>query len=260
MRIEAVFRKLKNEGRAGMIPYIMAGDPSLEVTERTVKELAAAGADLIELGVPFSDPVADGPVIQQAGQRSLQAGTTLAGIMEMVAGLRRQGLEIPILLMSYYNPLYRMGLGRAAHGLAEAGVDGLIVPDLPPEESGELERELKRFGLVLIYLLAPTSSDQRIRMVAQRAAGFIYCVSLTGVTGARSELPPGLREFLQRVRPASSLPLAVGFGISTPQQVAAVSAIADAVIIGSALIGESGPCVANFRLLAAEAERRVFSG
>ena len=233
-----------------MIPYLMAGDPSLEFTERAVKELAAAGADLIELGVPFSDPVADGPAIQQAGQRALQSGTTLGGIVEMVAGLRRQGLETPILLMSYYNPLYRMGLGRASRGLAEAGVDGLIVPDLPPEESDELEGELKQYGLVLVYLLAPTSSEQRIGMVARRAAGFIYCVSLTGVTGARSELPPGLGEFLQRVRSASSLPLAVGFGISTPQQVAAVSAVADAVIIGSALIEESGPSVAKFRQLA----------
>lgn len=219
----------------------MAGDPNLETTAVAVRELAAAGADLVELGVPFSDPVADGPVIQLAGQRALKSGTTLEGILQLVSRLRQQGFETPLLLMSYFNPIYNRGLAEAARQFAAAGVDGLIIPDLPPEEGGELESELKKHGIDLIYLLAPTSSDDRIKEVASRASGFIYCVSLAGVTGARGELPEELPLFLSRVRKASSLPLAVGFGISTSKQVEEVGRVADAVIIGSALIDESGP-------------------
>lgn len=250
MRINESFARLSSQGRAGLIPYIMAGDPDLEVTEKAVKELAAAGADLIELGVPFSDPVADGPVIQEAGQRALRSGTTLSGVIQLVGRMRRQGLEVPILLMSYYNPIYILGLREISRQLADAGVDGLIVPDLPPEESQELEEEMKRHGLSLVYLLAPTSSDDRIREVAQRASGFVYCVSLTGVTGARNALSEELPRFLRRVREVCRLPLAVGFGISTPQQVREVGRIADAVIIGSALIGDNGPRVDSFKILA----------
>lgn len=251
MRIKAAFERLRSEAKIGLIPYIMAGDPDLETTEKTIRGLAAAGADLIELGVPFSDPVADGPVIQQAGQRALQSGTTLSDITELVGRLRGQGMEVPILLMTYYNPIYIRGLGEAARQLAEAGVDGLIVPDLPPEESQDLERELKSRGLDLIYLLAPTSGEERIKMVVERASGFIYCVSLTGVTGARGELPDELPQFLNRVKWETPLPLAVGFGISSPQQVMEVGRIADAAIIGSALIDENGPNLERFRTIAA---------
>ncbi|NPV90639.1 MAG: tryptophan synthase subunit alpha [Firmicutes bacterium] len=247
MRISAAFNRINESGKTGVIPYIMAGDPDLETTARAVQELAAAGADLIELGVPFSDPVADGPVIQQAGQRALKSGTTLEGILEMVSRLREQGFETPLLLMSYYNPIYNRGLAEAASRFAAAGVDGLIIPDLPPEEGGELESELKKHGIDLVYLLAPTSSDERIKEVASRASGFIYCVSLTGVTGARGELPVELPLFLGRVRKATSLPLAVGFGISTSRQVREVGRVADAAIIGSALIDESGPRTDVFR-------------
>ncbi len=236
MRIEQTFQALKARNEAGLIAYLTAGDPNLAVTEQLVEAMAQAGVDMIELGVPFSDPVADGPVIQRASQRALKAGTNLERILESVARLRGRGVILPIMLMTYYNPIYRRGLGTAAVMLAQAGVDGLIVPDLPYEESQELAGLLKEQGMYLIYLLAPTSSQQRIQKITEQARGFIYCVSLAGVTGERNTLPPELPEFVQRVRSQTDQPLAVGFGLSRPEQMPLIAAMADAAVVGSAFV------------------------
>ncbi len=241
-RIIDKFTDLKQRNEKALITYITAGDPDLNTTRKLVLALERAGADLIELGVPYSDPLADGPVIQQASQRALRAGTTLPGILQMVAALRRR-TQIPIILMTYYNPLLRYGLPKIAVDASAAGVDGFIVPDLPMEEAGRFEAETAACGLCLIPLVAPTSGRSRIKKITAKARGFVYCVSLTGVTGVRSEVPRNLKTFLGLVRKTTGTPLAVGFGISTPTQVRAVSAHCDAVIVGSALvkiIGEKG--------------------
>ena len=253
-RIEERFEELGRRGRAALMPYLTMGYPASDSALQLVPALAEAGADLIELGVPFSDPLADGATIQASSQRALENGMTLAVCLDQAAALRACGLTIPFVLMGYYNPVLQLGIERFARRAAAAGIDGLIVPDLPPEESGELQATLRRHGIDLIFLLAPTADDVRVRAVAARASGYLYLVSLVGVTGARDRLPAGLESFVARVRAASDLPLAVGFGIATPAQAARVARIAEGVIVGSALIGAIGdsedPVTAAQRFLA----------
>lgn len=233
--IAATFEKCRGAGRAAFMPYFTLGYPD-QATSLAVVEAIAPYSDLLELGVPFSDPIADGPTIQRSTQRALESGTTTAGCLEMLAELRQRGVETPVLLMGYYNPILAYGEAAYVRDAASAGADGFIVPDLPPEEAETLERLAAEAGLVLVPFLAPTSNPQRIAEVTARASGFIYLVSLTGITGARSQLTEGLEGFIGRVRAQTELPLAVGFGISTPQQAADVGRIADGVIVGSALI------------------------
>lgn len=234
-RITSTFTARQGEGRKALIVYLCAGDPSLEVTGKVVQELAAAGVDLIELGVPFSDPVADGPVIQAAGNRALAAGVTLTGVLDLVKELRT-GLDIPLVLMSYYNPLLQYGLNSLGAGLAASGVDGLIVPDLPLEESTPLKQALELEDLALIPLVAPTTPRERLARIAAAARGFIYCVSLTGVTGARDGLPPGIKEYMAGVRAVTDQPLGIGFGIGSPEQARLLAPLGDGIIVGSALV------------------------
>jgi tryptophan synthase alpha chain len=228
------------------------GDPTPDKSLELVQTLVAAGADLLELGVPFSDPLADGPTIQAATQRALANGVTTAACIAMVADLRAGGVDTPALLMGYVNPILAYGLQRFVADSAAAGVDGFIVPDLPPEEAGELEAACRQHNLALVYLLAPTSPPERIALVAEKSQGFIYLVSLTGVTGARDALPPGLAGFVARVRAAARKPLAVGFGIGSGEQARAVAQLADGVIVGSALVQRAGQSLESLRKLAVE--------
>ncbi|GEA19391.1 tryptophan synthase subunit alpha [Moorella sp. E306M] len=234
-RISATFAAREKEGRKALIVYLCAGDPSLEVTAAAVEKLAAAGVDIIELGVPFSDPVADGPVIQAASTRALARGTNLRKILDLVKDLRSR-VSLPLVLMSYYNPLLQYGLAALAADLAAAGVDGLIVPDLPLEESAPLREKLAAVKLAAIPLVAPTTPAERLQQIAATAQGFIYCVSLTGVTGAREGLPPGIAAYLARVREATDLPVGVGFGISHPEQARLLAPLCDGIIVGSAVV------------------------
>ncbi len=233
-RITETFAALHARREVALIPYITAGDPDLEATFDIVQELARQGADIIELGVPFSDPMADGPTHQRAAERALQSGTSLARILDMVQRLR-QSVSVPIILFSYYNPIFRYGGERFAQDARAAGVDGVLCVDLPPEEANELKRETDKHDLDLIFLLAPTSSLERARAVLTRARGFVYYVAVTGVTGARTTLPDDLSEMVRRIRALSPVPVGVGFGISSPAQVAEVAQLADAVIVGSAI-------------------------
>ena len=235
-RISLKFQQLKAQGKLGLIPFITVGYPDVDSTLTLVPALVEAGADLVELGVPFSDPLADGATIQKASLAALKQGVNLGTCIQVASKLRSSSVEVPLLLMGYYNTIYRWGIELFARQAAEAGVDGVIVADLPPEEAVPLDEALKRRGLDLVFLLAPTSSDERIGKVNKLARGFIYCVSLRGVTGARRGLDPGLGEFVSRVKRGTTLPIAVGFGISDSSQVRAVGAYSDAVIIGSALI------------------------
>ena len=239
-RITATFEKLRNAGRAALMPYVTVGYPHLESALSLVPALVDAGADLIELGVPFSDPLADGATIQAASQQALANGVTLSVCLEQAAELRDRGIAVPLVLMGYYNPFFQLRLEHFARRAASAGIDGVIIPDLPPEESDELLSVLRPWGIDPIFLLAPTSDDRRVQLVAERTGGFLYLVSLTGVTGARDSLSTGIESFVARVRPMTSLPLAVGFGISTPAQAASVARLADGVIVGSALIRAIG--------------------
>lgn len=234
-RIASSFTRLRKRGERALIPYFTAGDPSLQITRQLLAEAARQGADLIELGIPFSDPLADGPVIQRASQRALAAGVSLARVLGL-AREARGDVTIPIVLLTYYNPVHAFGLKAFAHGAVEAGVDGVIVADLPPEEAGPLAAEAQAAGLDLIHLVAPTSPPERMRLIARKSRGFIYFVSLTGVTGARATLPPDLAENLRQLRAVTTKPVCVGFGISTPEQVAAVAPYADGVIVGSAIV------------------------
>jgi len=227
------------------MPYLCMGHPELESALELVPALVEGGADLIELGVPYSDPLADGATIQAASQRALENGMSLALCLEQVAALRGESIEVPLLLMGYYNPIFQMGVQAFVERARVAGVDGLIVPDLPPEEAAELQGALREQEMDLIFLLAPTSDDARVQQVAAQASGFLYLVSLVGVTGARDRLPPELEAFINRVRRASDLPLAVGFGIGTPVQAQRVAAAADGVIVGSALIRAVGDAHAS---------------
>lgn len=233
-RIVETFATLRSRGEAALIPYITAGDPTLELTYHLVQELARRGADLIELGVPFSDPMADGPANQRAAERALRSGTSLARVLDLVQRIRPL-VHLPLILFSYYNPILRYGGERFAQDARRAGVDGVVCVDLPPEEADELKRETDKQGLDFIFLLAPTSSLSRAQMVLTRARGFVYYVAVTGVTGARATLPPDLDDMVRRIRAISPVPVGVGFGISSPEQAAHVGRIADAVIVGSAI-------------------------
>jgi len=235
-RITDAFTTLKQDGKKGFIPYITAGDPDLATTEQLLLTLARH-ATLIELGVPFSDPMADGPVIQRASERALKNSFGLQDILDTAARARKQ-IETPIILFSYYNPLFQFGLKRVAAAAKEAGVDGVLVTDLTPEESGEFEAELRAQDLDMIFLIAPTSTDERLKLVAKHASGFIYAVSRAGVTGARETVSAEAEMLVSRMRQFSSLPVAVGFGISNAAQVADVSRYADAVVVGSAIVAE----------------------
>lgn len=234
-RIGRRFEALREEGRTGLVAYIMAGDPDLATTRRLVPALEQAGADVIELGVPFTDPLADGPVIQAANERALASGTTLDGILELVADIRRES-QVPLLLMTYYNPIFRAGQESVAARAVAAGVDGMLITDLPPEEGGEWKDVAARAGLDTIFLLAPTSTPERIRLAARMASGFVYCVSRTGVTGARAELPADLQDLIRRIREGTDQPIAVGFGVSTAGHVREIGQWADAAVVGSTLV------------------------
>jgi tryptophan synthase alpha chain len=234
-RISDRFAALRARGETGLVIYIMAGDPDLETTRRLILELEQAGADVIELGVPFTDPLADGPSIQAANERALAAGTTLNGILRLVRDLRRE-TQIPILLMTYFNPIFRAGMEDVAAEAREAGVDGMLITDLPPEEAEEWKAVAEGAGLDTIFLLAPTSTEERIRIGARAAGGFVYCVSRTGVTGTRAELPEDLHALLERIRAQTDQPIAVGFGVSTPEHVRQLGRWCDAAVVGSAVV------------------------
>ena len=234
-RIGDAFRAARKADRAAFIPYVTAGDPSLEDTVRLARALRRAGADILELGVPFSDPIADGPTNQRAAERALAAGATLAGVLDTVREIRSE-VDLPIVLFSYSNPVMRYGVDRFAEDAAAAGVDGVLFTDVPVEEIAHVEPDLKRCGLRPILLVTPTSTRERIKTAARYGKGFLYLVSRTGVTGAQDHLDPDLAANIDTVRKASKLPVAVGFGISTPGQVARVAALADGVVVGSAIV------------------------
>jgi tryptophan synthase alpha chain len=235
-RIERRFAQLKSQGRAGLVTFVTAGDPDLATAEALLARLPAAGADIIEWGMPFSDPMADGPAIQAAGLRALQAGTKLAQILGAVARFRKRDDETPVVLMGYYNPLFRYGVDRFCTDAVAAGVDGIIIVDLPPEESDELTPQARAAGLDFIRLTAPTSDDVRLPRVLASASGFIYHVAIAGITGTRSAAPADVAVDVVRLRRHTDLPVAVGFGIKTPEQAAAIARIADAAVVGSVLV------------------------
>jgi tryptophan synthase alpha chain len=221
----------------GLVAYITAGDPSLAATEKIVLAAAEAGADVIELGVPFSDPVADGPTIQRASERALRSGTTLAGVIGLVEKIRAQS-DVPLVLFTYFNPILQMGLEKFAKTAALAGADGVLATDLTPEEAEEYRSTLQAHGLDTVFLAAPTSTDARLALIAHVSSGFLYLISRAGVTGAREALPPDLPALVRRTRKFTSLPIAVGFGISLPTHVTVLGGIADAAVVGSALVAE----------------------
>jgi tryptophan synthase alpha chain len=236
-RIRQTFQRLKQEGKGGLIPFITAGDPSIETTRELLFAIARAGADVIELGVPFSDPIADGPVIQRASQRALRNETGLGQILKLVAEVRRE-LATPIVIFSYLNPLLQFGLNRFAGEAARVGVDGVLLTDLPAGEAREFSQQLAACHLDLIHLVAPTSTDERLKLIAEQAQGFIYAVSRTGVTGATTESSEEAEKLVARVRRVSDLPVAVGFGISNAAQVRDVWRYAEAAVVGSAIVAE----------------------
>ena len=234
-RIEKRFQDLRAANKKAFIPYVTAGDPNLKTTAELILALDRAGADVIEVGVPFSDPIADGPVIQRATERALASGASLSDILQMGTDLRKQ-TQIPLLLFSYYNPLLRYGLDNLARDAAAAGFDGILASDLTVEESGVFVETMKKAGLNTVFLVAPTSSPERIRKIASASTGFLYAVSRTGVTGERQELASDLRQFLKTLRAQTDVPIAVGFGISQPEHVKAVWQEADGAVVGSALV------------------------
>ncbi|MBI4254445.1 MAG: tryptophan synthase subunit alpha [Candidatus Rokubacteria bacterium] len=234
-RLDGTFARLRARDERALVAYLTAGDPTLAATRRLVLAAARGGADVVELGVPFSDPLADGPVIQRAGARALAAGASVARVLETVATLRAE-VQVPLVLLTYYNPVLAFGLKAFARTAADAGVDGLIVADLPPEEADPLAAEAEAAGLDLIHMVAPTSTPRRVRLIARRSRGFIYLVSLTGVTGERQALPSDLAAQIRTLRLVTTKPVCVGFGISTADQVAAVGRLADGVIVGSAIV------------------------
>ncbi len=234
-RIAHLFATCEDQNRKAFIAYITAGDPNPALTASLVLALERGGADLVELGVPFSDPIADGPVIQRASERALQAHTTLPCVLEIVREIRRHS-QIPLLLFSYMNPLLRYGFEKLAADAGSAGVDGVLLTDLCIEEADDSARRLRAHGLDTVFLAAPTSTDRRLRLVAEHSSGFIYLVSRTGVTGERESLPHSAVELTARMRDLTKIPLAIGFGVSTPQHVAEVARLADGVVVGSALV------------------------
>jgi tryptophan synthase alpha chain len=236
-RIAKRFRELSEAGELGLVAYITAGDPSLDASEKIVLAAAEAGADIIELGVPFSDPLADGPTIQRASERALRAGTTLAGVIDLVRRLRKH-TEVPLVLFSYFNPILQMGIEKFADAASAAGADGVLATDLTPEESAEYRKVLRSRGLDTIFLAAPTSTDARLAKIAGVSTGFLYLISRTGVTGARESLPEELPGLVRRIRKITALPIAVGFGISLSTHVTVLGGIADAAVVGSAIVAE----------------------
>ncbi len=236
-RISKRFAELRASGELGIVAYITAGDPSLDATQKFVLTLAKAGADVIELGVPFSDPLADGPTIQRASERALKAGTTLAGVLDLVRRVRHSS-QVPLVLFSYYNPILQMGLEKFASAAESTGADGVLVTDLTPEESDDYRRILAAHHLDTIFLGAPTSTDERLAKIAGCSSGFLYLISRTGVTGAKDALPDDLPALLRRARSVTQLPIAVGFGISLPGHVSVLGGLADAAVVGSVLVSE----------------------
>jgi len=240
-RISKRFAELRTSGELGIVAYITAGDPSLNATLKFVLALAEAGADVIELGVPFSDPLADGPTIQRASERALKSGTTLAGVLDLVRRIRQSSppaSDVPLVLFSYYNPILQMGLEKFASAAAAVGADGVLATDLTPEESSDYRRILSAHHLDTIFLGAPTSTDERLAKIAACSSGFLYLISRTGVTGAKDALPDDLPALLRRARSVTQLPIAVGFGISLPGHVSVLGGLADAAVIGSAFVSE----------------------
>jgi tryptophan synthase alpha chain len=254
-RIDARFAALKAEGRAAFIPYVMAGDPDAATALAILKGLPAAGADLIEVGFPFSDPMAEGPPIQRAAQRALAKGMTLKATLEAIAAFRADDQDTPIILMGYLNPLVTWGFAAFAETAAKAGVDGMIVVDCPPEEADPLADALEAHGIALIFLTTPTTDDKRLPTVIRRASGFVYYVSVAGVTGVKEADAQVVAPNVERIRKASGLPVAVGFGIKTPERAEAIAKVADAVVVGSALVDE----VAEAVHLNEDVTRRVLS-
>jgi len=237
-RIDAKFRALRGTRQKGFVAYICAGDPNLRATAQLARAFERAGVDVLELGVPFSDPLADGVVNQLASERALRAGTTLHGVLRMMASLRRGGLQVPIVFYVYYNVLHHYGLKKFVRDAARAGVDGVLALDLPPEEAGAFEKLMKRAGLHPIYLVAPTTPAERIHKIARHASGFIYYVSREGVTGMQKSLAPAVSSHVATIRKHSRLPVAIGFGISNPSQARAAARAADAVVVGSAIVNQ----------------------
>lgn len=235
-RVAETFARLQKEGRTALMPFLTVGYPDVETSLAAIPAMARAGADLFELGMAFSDPLADGPTIQRTNQRALAQGVHVGTTLDLARQLRAQGEEVPLIAMGYFNPILRYGVERFVADCAAAGIDGLIVPDLPPEESDELADACRRHGRDLIMLIAPTSPERRIKEVAARATGFIYCISLVGVTGARAQLQDGLAPYIARVRNYTNLPLAIGFGITTAEHVAQVGDLAEGAIVASALL------------------------
>ena len=247
-RIGQLFARLKSENRKGMIAYLTAGDPSLEDTPDLVAALERGGADLIELGVPFSDPVADGPVIQQAGDRALRNGATLAKVLAVAAKIRERS-EIPLLLFTYLNPALRYGFGKLARDAKAAGIDGCLLTDASVEEAGVYVRVMREAGIDTVFMAAPTSTDHRLKLVAEYSSGFVYLVSRAGITGERQTMSDTALPLIERMRALTDLPLAMGFGISTREHVAAISAQADAVVVGSAIVRQIGKDPAGIQAL-----------
>jgi len=247
-RISRRFAELRASSEMGIVAYLTSGDPSLEATEKFVLALAEAGADIIELGVPFSDPLAYGPTIQRASERALKNGATVAGVIDLVREIRKSDLpahDVPIVLFSYYNPIFQMGLEKFAAAASSAGADGVLITDLTPEESGDYRRILAAHHLDTIFLAAPTSTDDRLEKIAACSSGFLYLISRTGVTGAKDALPDDLPALLRRAHSATHLPIAVGFGISLPGHVSVLGGLADAAVVGSALVSEIENATAN---------------
>ena len=243
-RIEARFAALKAENRAAFVAYVMAGDPDAATAAKILAGLPAAGADLIELGFPFSDPMAEGPPIQRAAQRALAAGMPLQGVLDLAAAFRKGDQDTPLILMGYLNPLVTWGYERFAQAAAQAGIDGLIIVDCPPEEADPLADALDAADISLIRLATPTTDDRRLPTVLKRTSGFVYYVSVTGVTGAKEADAEAVRPAVERIRAASGLPVAVGFGIKTPERAGAIAQVADAAVVGSALVDEVADALA----------------
>ncbi len=237
--LDAIAEAFSARAEAGgkvFIPYIMAGDPDAETSLKVAMSVCEAGTDILELGMPFSDPMADGPVIQKAGERALEGGMSFSGLLEVTRSLRDRGVETPVICMTYVNPLMKRGYAEMASQAAAAGIDGFIVVDVPPEEATELHAALRAENLALVYLLAPTSTDERVRIVTDAASGFLYYVSMTGITGTRLDITADLRENVNRIKAQTELPVVVGFGIQAPDQAQEVARCADGVVVGSALI------------------------
>lgn len=237
-RIDQTFARLRKQGRKAFVTYIMAGDPDLETSLRVMKGLPGAGVDIIELGIPFTDPMADGPTIQLAGQRALEGGQTLQKTLDMVAEFRKTDAETPVVLMGYYNPIYSRGVDRFLRDAKAAGVDGLIVVDLPPEEDAELCLPAQAAGLNFIRLATPTTDDRRLPKVLTNTSGFVYYVSITGITGAAAAQAADVGPEVARIKAQTDLPLIVGFGINTPEAAQAIAGVADGCVVGSAIVKE----------------------